>query len=166
MFRSIKWLYPGLRVKRWIFVIVFSVFLGNLGAGFLVWAIDATQPAPRHTFGGLAALSFLLALIAFSVGLYRLLKSIGEMVKGRIGGDRELVDLAYEQRWIGRGPRVVALGGGTGMSTLLVGLKAHTEDITAVVSVADDGGSSHAPPPVGPALRLLAPADARARVGA
>jgi uncharacterized cofD-like protein len=142
MFRSIKWLYPGLRIKRWIFVLVFSVFLGTLGAAFSVWALEATQPAPSRTFGGLAVLCFAMAAAAFTLGLYRLLKSVGELVKGRIGTDRGLVDLAFSQRWIGRGPRVVALGGGTGMSTLLAGLKNHTEDITAVVSVADDGGSS------------------------
>jgi uncharacterized cofD-like protein len=142
MFRSIKWLYPGLRIKRWIFVLVFSVGLGILGTVSLVWSLEATKSAPARAFGGLAVLAFVLAAIAFTTGLYRLLKSIGEMVKGRIGPDRGLVDLAFSQRWIGRGPKVVALGGGTGMSTLLAGLKAHTEDITAVVSVADDGGSS------------------------
>lgn len=41
-----------------------------------------------------------------------------------------------------RAPKVVAIGGGTGLSTLLRGLKAHTPNITAIVTVADDGGSS------------------------
>lgn len=40
------------------------------------------------------------------------------------------------------GPRVVAIGGGTGLSTLLRGLKLYTRQITAIVSVADDGGGS------------------------
>ena len=39
-----------------------------------------------------------------------------------------------------RGPRVVAIGGGTGLSTLLRGLKQYTRHITAIVTVADDGG--------------------------
>ena len=41
-----------------------------------------------------------------------------------------------------KGPKVVAIGGGTGLSTLLRGLKLYTPNITAVVTVADDGGSS------------------------
>jgi uncharacterized cofD-like protein len=51
-------------------------------------------------------------------------------------------DTPNRQRPRGRGPHVVAIGGGTGLSTLLRGLKAHTSNITAIVTVADDGGSS------------------------
>ena len=40
------------------------------------------------------------------------------------------------------GPNVVAIGGGTGLSTLLKGLKQYTENISAIVAVSDDGGSS------------------------
>jgi len=43
---------------------------------------------------------------------------------------------------LARGPRVVALGGGTGLSNLLRGLRKHTSNLTAVVAVSDDGGSS------------------------
>ena len=56
--------------------------------------------------------------------------------------DRPLVEVIYQKRFLARGPRVVALGGGTGLSTLLRGLKEHTSNLTAVVTVADDGGSS------------------------
>ena len=47
----------------------------------------------------------------------------------------------YERRWA-QGPKVVAIGGGTGLSTMLRGLKSHTKNLTAIVTVADDGGSS------------------------
>ncbi len=53
-----------------------------------------------------------------------------------------LVELVYQKRSLARGPRIVAIGGGTGLSTLLRGLKQATSNITAVVTVADDGGSS------------------------
>jgi uncharacterized cofD-like protein len=56
--------------------------------------------------------------------------------------ERPLVEVIYQKRFLARGPRVVALGGGTGLSTLLRGLKEHTSNLTAVVTVADDGGSS------------------------
>jgi uncharacterized cofD-like protein len=52
------------------------------------------------------------------------------------------VDVIYQKRFLARGPRIAVLGGGTGLSTLLRGLKQHTSNITAVVTVADDGGSS------------------------
>ena len=57
-------------------------------------------------------------------------------------GDQPLVELIYQRRFLARGPRIVAIGGGTGLSMLLRGLKEHTSNLTAVVTVADDGGSS------------------------
>jgi len=45
------------------------------------------------------------------------------------------------QQWE-RGPKIVAIGGGTGLSTMLRGLKKYTRNLTAVVTVADDGGGS------------------------
>ena len=56
--------------------------------------------------------------------------------------DQPMVEVIYQKRFLARGPRVVAIGGGTGLSTLLRGLKEHTSNLTAVVTVADDGGSS------------------------
>jgi len=56
--------------------------------------------------------------------------------------DTPLVEVIYQKRFLARGPRIVAIGGGTGLSTLLRGLKEHTSNLTAVVTVADDGGSS------------------------
>ena len=55
---------------------------------------------------------------------------------------KPIVDAVAEHRRLGRGPRIVAVGGGTGLATLLRGLKHHSSNITAIVTVADDGGSS------------------------
>ena len=72
-------------------------------------------------------------------GLWRLLNVLLEPFPAR----REpLVELVYQKRSLARGPRIVAIGGGTGQSTLLRGLKEVSSNITAVVTVADDGGSS------------------------
>jgi hypothetical protein len=57
-------------------------------------------------------------------------------------GDQPLVEVIYQKRFLARGPKIAVLGGGTGLSTLLRGLKEYTSNITAVVTVADDGGSS------------------------
>ena len=56
--------------------------------------------------------------------------------------NKELIDIIYEKRFLSKGPRIVAIGGGTGLSTILEGLKEHTANITAIVAVADEGGSS------------------------
>jgi len=72
--------------------------------------------------------------------LYKLTQSVlGPFLPGR---DRALSEIIYNYRFLQKGPRVVALGGGTGLSTLLRGLKKYTGNLTAIVTVADDGGSS------------------------
>jgi uncharacterized cofD-like protein len=75
----------------------------------------------------------------FAIGLWRLLGALLEPFGPR---EEPLVELIYQRRSLARGPRIVAIGGGTGLSTLLRGLKEHTSNITAIVNVADDGGSS------------------------
>jgi uncharacterized cofD-like protein len=57
-------------------------------------------------------------------------------------GGIPLADAVYHQRRRTRGPHIVAIGGGTGLSALLRGLKEKTSNITAIITVADDGGSS------------------------
>ncbi|MBI2759760.1 MAG: uridine diphosphate-N-acetylglucosamine-binding protein YvcK [Chloroflexi bacterium] len=71
---------------------------------------------------------------------------------------RAVVDQLADYRRRERGPRVVAIGGGHGLSTLLRGLKAHTRNLTAVVTVADDGGSSGR---LRESLGILPPGDIR-----
>ena len=75
------------------------------------------------------------------VGTVGLMRSV--VLAPFVGARRQpLVEVIYQKRFLARGPRIVAIGGGTGLSTLLRGLKEHTSNLTAVVTVADDGGSS------------------------
>jgi uncharacterized cofD-like protein len=140
-------------VKRWLVV----VFLGELlvaFAGALVLRQIYRDVAPEDPGQApllwLVTLQFLplalrpLVLVAggvavFAFGLWRLMGAVLEP----FGRRREpLVELIYQKRSLARGPHIVAIGGGTGLSTLLRGLKLHTSNLTAVVAVADDGGSS------------------------
>ena len=59
-----------------------------------------------------------------------------------VGRGDSVMEVLYTKRYLARGPRIVAIGGGTGLSTLLRGIKGYSANITAVVAVADDGGSS------------------------
>ena len=56
--------------------------------------------------------------------------------------DQSMAEAIYNKRFLSRGPKIVAIGGGTGLSTLLRGLKDYTSNLTAIVTVADDGGST------------------------
>jgi len=143
MLRHLKWLYPGMGIKRWIAVICFGVLVVMLGAAALVAGFFATEPGSWIRAGTftVAGVSLVLGAFILFTGVYRMMKSIADLIR-RLPGGKTLAEIAYERRYLARGARVVALGGGTGMSRLLLGLKRHTGDITAVVSVADDGGSS------------------------
>ena len=147
-----RWLRPGSGIKRWLVI----VFLGELLlalAGALVIRL-AFRDVPEDSLAGqvfnvvsLQGLPLVLRPVVvlgagvgiFLFGLWRLMNVLLEPFPAR----REpLVELVYQKRWLARGPRIVAIGGGTGLSTLLRGLKEVSSNITAVVTVADDGGSS------------------------
>ena len=130
----LKWLYPGMRVKRWLVIGLAGVLLFGIGAALL--------PVDRGIPLRLLSLCTLLAglfCMAFGAGL--LLRSLLEVVVAQ-GRPQELVELVFQRRYLEKGPKVVVIGGGTGLSTLLSGLKKYTTNITAIVTVADDGGSS------------------------
>lgn len=142
---SLRWLYPGMRVKRWVllslfgmalFVIGLLVVIGKEQIGQIYYLFPRQAPANYV----LVSLFLLLGSAAFAVGVSRLVKSIISAVAPKRDGKAS--DLIYRTRILERGPRVVAMGGGTGLSTLLRGLKETTSNITAIVTVMDDGGSS------------------------
>ena len=146
-----KWLQPGLVVKRWLLISAAGIILVSLGLaisikltpvfftfqfiGRLVQAF--AEVFPSHISGPIA---ILIGLFLIWWGQSRTLGSITEVLLP--DGDRELVDRIMTHRRLGRGPKIVAIGGGTGLSTLLRGLKIYSANITAIVTMADDGGSS------------------------
>jgi len=146
-----KWLAPGLFVKRWLLLSAGGVLLTALGLaiwvkltpifylGQLIGTLldKITDILPSHISGPLV---IVLGVLLVLWGQTRTLSSITEVLMP--DGDGELVDVLLAHRRLHRGPRIVAIGGGTGLSTLLRGLKEYSANITAIVTVADDGGSS------------------------
>jgi uncharacterized cofD-like protein len=149
--RAARWLQPGLVVKRWVFTSGFGLVLALLGAAILAdlkpiyWSLESlnwllaqlTQVLPRGITGPLVLLAG-AALVVW--GQSRSFDSIQQALAPEKG--TVLVDALLAQRRLNRGPSVVAIGGGTGLATLLSGLKRYSSNITAIVTVADDGGSS------------------------
>jgi len=149
--RAFKWLAPGLSVKRWLLISATGVLLATVG--FAIWmkltpVFYTTQFVgfvlqriadiiPNYISGPLVLGSGLL-LVWW--GQSRTLNSITEVLMP--DGDEELIDMLLTHRRLNRGPRIVVIGGGTGLSNLLRGLKSFSANITAIVTVADDGGSS------------------------
>jgi uncharacterized cofD-like protein len=131
-----KWLYPGIGIKRWIGLSAFGVVLLIIGTTHLrneeYWVIQILDAA--------IVVSGIIILI---LGVKRMMRSfIAALAFMPSSKDMELVDILYQKKQLSRGPRIVTIGGGTGLSVLLSGLKEYSSNITAIVTVADDGGSS------------------------
>ena len=149
-----RWLTPGIGVKRWLLVVFLGLLLLALGFAHMLRQLtrDLELSGPFDAIVNLITLQFLpyplrgllagaagLALLA--LGSYRVVRVVTDPLRAP-DADQPLVEVIYQKRFLARGPKVVAIGGGTGLSTLLRGLKEHTSNLTAVVTVADDGGSS------------------------
>jgi len=131
--KAFKWLYPGMWVKRWIALVIFGIIMISMG-----FVMVLLEERPEHkTISGVI---IIVGIIAVVTGVKRIIKSVVTIFLPEREG--ELVDKVFQKRILERGLRVVAIGGGTGLSMLLHGLKEHTSNITAIVTVADDGGSS------------------------
>jgi len=130
----LKWFYPGIGIKRWVGLSALGVILLILGTANLrseeFWLIQI-----------LDALVVISGIIILILGVKRLMRSfIAIFVPSSRG--TELIDILYQKKHLSRGARIVTVGGGTGLSVLLSGLKNYTSNISAVVTVADNGGSS------------------------
>lgn len=137
----IKFAYAGLGVKRWILLWSAGIGIIAIGLAFVsknVFDIYLPNFLPWYLEGVLIGGVGVAAVVVSVFGLYR---SVGHLVLAKPGID-SLADTLYTRRYRARGPRIVTIGGGTGMSVLLRGLKEHTDNITAIVTVGDDGGSS------------------------
>ncbi len=145
---SLQWLVPGLGIKRWVLVTIFGIVLvldavmrwfiaeGNgVGVNEILDSIVADYFSPVYLTAVLGVAG--LALIVIGIRLWS--RSIVRIARGRgaLGFREALTGMRLQQ-----GYKIVAIGGGTGLSTLLRGLKRRTSNLTAVVTVSDDGGSS------------------------
>ncbi|OGO55476.1 MAG: hypothetical protein A2V84_03085 [Chloroflexi bacterium RBG_16_70_13] len=169
-----RWLAPGIGVKRWLLVVFLGLLLLALGVAHVIRQVsqDLDPGGPAGVLIDAVTLQFLpyalRGLVVGAIGVAVVLLGVARVVRAvteplrPADEDQPLVEVIYQKRFLARGPRVVALGGGTGLSTLLRGMKEHTSNLTAIVTVADDGGSSGALreelgiPPVGDIRNCIA----------
>jgi len=147
------WLVPGMGVKRHVTWAVIGASVALVGTtGLTLWLLDDRRAAlsapiedllvsePWVRAGGWIA----GAVVVLGIGLA--VAAIGRLNRSLLSNwlDRpqEAAQLLHRRLTLARGPRIVAIGGGTGLSLLLRGLREHTSNLTAVVAVTDDGGSS------------------------
>ncbi|MFM7321083.1 MAG: uridine diphosphate-N-acetylglucosamine-binding protein YvcK [Armatimonadota bacterium] len=153
--KGFQWLAPGLRVKRWLLLIPIGLAPVVAGVALLVgvrvtdWFDTAANIASERTGIEITAPSFFLP-----VGIGGVLVGLSCILAALIAVNRSIVsvvspddlsnlpEVIRRKRQLSQGLRIVVIGGGTGLSTLLRGLKRHTSNLTAIVATTDDGGSS------------------------
>ena len=136
------WLRPGIKVKRWGMLALMGILLITMGVVELVekrWYYDSRYQA-YYIF------LILSGIFLIYISVTQLMRSFMKLInKGYLSislDSNKIENLIYEKRLLIKGPKVVVIGGGTGLSTMLRGLKYYTSNITAIVTVADDGGGS------------------------
>src|ERR1051325_7307586 len=148
--RWLRWLTPGLQIKRWLLLLMVSELVLVLGVAYALKEIYQTAHLPSSFYWiTLQCLPYWARAFVFGVfGVGLLLLSYLKLTQSVLGpflpgtNTSSLVEVIHAFRLRGRGPRIVAIGGGTGLSSLLRGLKTYTSNLSAIVTVADDGGSS------------------------
>jgi uncharacterized cofD-like protein len=145
----IKWLTPGLRIKRWLALLLFGITVLAIGFAQVIVTLYRSGDLPDLLYIVLlrflpvwarVVVSALFGLGAIVVALYELNQSI--LAPFALRRRESLIDAVYSHSRRQRGLKVVAIGGGTGLPSVLRGMKQVTRNITAIVTVADDGGSS------------------------
>lgn len=154
----LKWLYPGMRVKRWMLLTLIGIVLVIVGVAvltniFSVNLVDLLDDAINAVFlktgikltsqgayASVGSLMIAIGLIVIFVSYFQFNRAVLSVVAPDTG--ENLAETIFQRRSLAQGARIVVIGGGTGLSTMLRGLKEHTSNIAAIVTVTDNGGSS------------------------
>lgn len=150
----ISWLCPGINLKRWLLLFAGGVLCCAIGLAlffnyqFMGFVEEMLFRMSYLTTGKYSnTVSMLTGFISLCAGLFimyyatrKIIRSVVEAVMP--DNNASLMEIIFTQRKLTRGPAITVVGGGTGLSTLLRGMKYITNNCTAVVTVGDDGGSS------------------------
>ncbi len=154
MFHLLKWLYPGMKMKRWLLLFAIGVMLFSLGGALAInyeylgrveeeIFMLVYRVVGSYNYMITAVVGVFIVIIGSCLMLWATRSIIRSIIAVLIPDRSEnLVDMIYQERKLGRGPAVTVIGGGHGLSVLLRGIKTSTNNVSAVVTVADDGGSS------------------------
>ncbi|MDI9475720.1 MAG: gluconeogenesis factor YvcK family protein [Natronincolaceae bacterium] len=139
--RLIYWLRPGLKIKRWLVAGLMGIFLVSVSISYHLLKFNIVNSNWTSILVGLAGLGILF--FSLRQGIISILDFVyyPATLTGR-NGNNKLNKKIYDKKFLSRGPKIVVIGGGTGLSVLLRGLKLFTSNITAIVTVTDDGGGS------------------------
>jgi len=146
-----RWLTPGIGIKRWLVVVLIGTTLIALGLAFFAldiyrdtsvgWIREALITISLSNYPRWLR-SMIYGIVGVLILFFGLIELNRSVLKPFLKPGQPLLDTLSTYRRRKKGPRIVALGGGTGLSSLLRGLKKYSHNLTAIVTVTDDGGSS------------------------
>lgn len=139
--RSLKWFQIGFRFKKWLISGIFGVLFLS---GSLVVLLKDIHIGPIQIIASIA-LAFLgsyFVLICLRKIFVKFVSVYSNGILRKPSNVSEIGDILYRRKMLASGPKIVVIGGGTGISTMLRGLKSYTSNITAIIAVSDDGGGS------------------------
>jgi len=146
-----RWLTPGIGIKRWLVVVLIGTTLIALGLAFFAldiyrgtsvgWIREALITISLSNYPRWLR-SMIYGVVGVLILFFGLIELNRSVLKPFLKPGQPLLDTLSTYRRRKKGPRIVALGGGTGLSSLLRGLKKYSHNLTAIVTVTDDGGSS------------------------
>lgn len=168
--RFFRWFHPGLHIKRWLFLFGLGMMATSFGLvltfnyqwlgqieEFMFRLLYETTGHYNYTVLATIGIGVIaLGLLVMGIATRRLIRTmLGVVIPNESGNISELI---LSNLKLSKGPKVVVIGGGTGLSVMLRGLKTKTYNITAIVTVADDGGSTGR---IRQDLDIIAPGDLR-----
>ena len=136
-----SWLKNSSKMKRWILLILIGVIFVSYGIASIIISKNAMSfkhAAKIIIFFTFGFTSVILGLIYLNK---RTMELFIEATDDRISGRRKvnINSLIFNKNIYEQGPNIVVIGGGSGLNTILDGLKRYTSNITAIVTVSDYG---------------------------
>ncbi|MGE5328310.1 MAG: gluconeogenesis factor YvcK family protein [Deltaproteobacteria bacterium] len=139
--RFIDWLRPGLNIKRWVFVGIIGVLIQSYGIAIFMTSHISYDTSTMIGIMAVVSGFFLIIMSIIFIGK-TIIKALNDTGFHSHVNSKTIGKMLIEKRYLESGPKMVVIGGGTGLSTMLRGLKSFTSNLTAVVTVSDDGGGS------------------------
>ena len=135
----LRWFKSGAKMKRWVVIILIGVTLCCYGMMKIL-------TGKKLEFMELAKIIavFVIGFVLLIVGIISIQKRtlellVAESDKRNSKKDTDVKSLIFNKKVYNQGPKIVAIGGGTGLNSVLKGLKHYTDNITAIVTVSDYG---------------------------
>lgn len=134
-----KWFKSGTKMKRWMFVILLGIALSCYGVSEII-AMKSLSVLEIIKVVVFFIIGFILIVVGLVYSQKRVLELLIEETDDRIDGDNKEVNvesLIFNKKIYNQGPKVVAIGGGSGLNTVLRGLKNYTDNITAIIETSE-----------------------------